>query len=418
MSRRSSPLLTRGGSLGSGLLVAALFGGLLAVGLIGGPTSSPSVPTPAPTTSPTSGGLVPSAIADVHPPDSPFAPDATTIASCAVSDTECLIQGYANLAYADGPKAAIATLAAETREPVIFACHQISHRIGAAAIAANGDRAGAAFVAGNSTCASGYYHGVLQHAFLGVDLGNLDEIGRRAGKICTDPQIQATGYLAFQCGHGLGHGLLIATGYDLPMALEACGALPNALEREWCASGVHMENFTPSYGRQTAWVDAVDFRYPCTVLRPDQGKASCYNLVAIRAIEGSNQRWEAVADACARAEADYAATCFEGMGLQVQGRIRGPQEALDVCAIAGVAAQRCVDGVALSFVNRDANGREALRVCALVADPAAREACSTSVGSALRTVVTTPAAAVALCDDSLLPETASERDACRRGADR
>jgi hypothetical protein len=402
------------------LIMGLVVGGLLVAGLLsgGGGGSTPSIIPPTVTPTPSSGALTPGAIADVHPPDAPFAVDETVVADCAPDDTICLVQAYANLAFRSGPKVALEQIAAETRPEVVFACHQISHRIGAAALAANGDRAGAAFVAGDATCASGYYHGVLQHAFLDVDLGDLAAIGRRAGKICVDPEIQATGYLAFQCGHGLGHGLLIATGYDLPMALEACAALPNEYETEWCTSGVHMENFTPSYGRQTAWVSADDLRYPCNVLQPEQGKASCYNIVAIRAIEGSGQRWEAVAAACGAAEAEYQEICFEGMGLQIQGRISSPQEGLELCAIAAAFAPTCVEGIAASFVNDYVNGIEALRVCAAVSEGAQAAACAVRVGSALRATTATSAQAVEACRAAIRPESRAIEADCIRGASR
>ena len=44
------------------------------------------------------------------------------------------------------------------------------------------------------------------------------------GSSASPTAIRRRGFLDYQCRHGLGHGLMIQTGYDLPLALSICGA--------------------------------------------------------------------------------------------------------------------------------------------------------------------------------------------------
>ena len=94
--------------------------------------------------------------------------------------------------------------------------------IGSAALARYEGNVAKAFAAGSASCWSGYYHGILSHAFTDVEL---NELGPASRGLCDDEEIRRTDYLAYQCVHGLGHGLMIYTSYNLPLALETCDEL-------------------------------------------------------------------------------------------------------------------------------------------------------------------------------------------------
>ena len=49
--------------------------------------------------------------------------------------------------------------------------------------------------------------------------------GEVAREACNDPEIKANGFNYYQCDHGLGHGLMLYTAYDLPQALGFCHKL-------------------------------------------------------------------------------------------------------------------------------------------------------------------------------------------------
>ena len=87
---------------------------------------------------------------------------------------------------------------------------------------------GKAFAAGNGTCGSGYYHGLLQWKLAGVQANQVAGVARTA---CNDPDIKSNAFNYYQCDHGLGHGLMLYTAYDLPQALGFCHKLQTSSTR-------------------------------------------------------------------------------------------------------------------------------------------------------------------------------------------
>ncbi|PYO54765.1 MAG: hypothetical protein DMD83_21740 [Candidatus Rokuibacteriota bacterium] len=49
-------------------------------------------------------------------------------------------------------------------------------------------------------------------------------------------------YQPGNCAHGVGHAILILSGYDLGEALKHCAAFESAPLTYYCATGVFMEN--------------------------------------------------------------------------------------------------------------------------------------------------------------------------------
>ena len=156
---------------------------------------------------------------------SPFAPDGKRLDDCRSGDTECLEQSFGNLVYHRGPKPALDQLQRmiATNSDVAADCHRIAHRMGSAALTRYKDRVAPAFIAGTPVCASGYYHGIIERAFLGQPTNRIAIVARQ---LCNDPKIQAQRFLFYQCIHGLGHGLMIYSGYDLPTLNRPSGASP------------------------------------------------------------------------------------------------------------------------------------------------------------------------------------------------
>jgi hypothetical protein len=184
-----------------------------------------------------------------HPVAGGFEPDETRLEDCN-RDYACLEQAFGNLAYREGPKPTIRMFdrLMTTDEAVEGNCHRIVHMIGSASLARYHGNVAKAFAEGSASCWSGYYHGILSHAFTDVELENLGPASRG---LCDDEEIRATDYLAYQCVHGLGHGLMIYTGYNLPLSLETCDELATEWDQSSCSGGVFMENVTPSLGSST-----------------------------------------------------------------------------------------------------------------------------------------------------------------------
>jgi mono/diheme cytochrome c family protein len=326
---------------------------------------------------------------------SPFAPDDTRLADCRDGDAECLEQAFGNLVFNEGPKPALDTLQASigTNPAVATDCHRIAHRMGSAALTRFKDKVAQAFIAGSPVCASGYYHGIIERAFLGQPTNKLAVVARQ---LCSDPQITAQRFLAYQCIHGLGHGLMIYTGYDLPGSLKTCDDLRTGFDRVSCSGGVFMENFNSSYGVTSKYLRKNDPIYPCNSVTENH-KLYCYLLVTANILRVENYDLKKTADACRLSEKAWVSTCFESFGRDasgIAGKSRG--KALASCRLAKGNEGDCLYGVSREIVNADAAGERGGRFCSR-APGRYRVHCYEGVGSVLAALEPTPQALRARC---------------------
>jgi cytochrome c553 len=325
----------------------------------------------------------------------PFEPDKTTLADCANAKPECLEQAFGNLTFNDGPKSALArlqtTLASD--RAVQADCHRIAHRMGSAALSRYKDRVAPAFIAGSPVCASGYYHGIIERAFLGQPTARLATVARQ---LCSDPQINAQRFLAYQCIHGLGHGLMIYTGYNLPGSLKTCDDLRTGFDRVSCSGGVFMENFNSSYGVTSKYLRKSDPIYPCDAVA-ERHKLYCYLLVTANLLRLSGGDLKAAAEGCLRSEPAWIATCYESFGRDASGMAgKDARKALASCRLAKAHEGDCIYGVAREIVNADAAGARGGRFCAMT-PRRYRDRCYNGVGSVLAAIKPTPDALRAGC---------------------
>ena len=99
-----------------------------------------------------------------------FEPDDKTVDDCG-QDAACFEQAFGNLAYEEGPGAALEKLAElQSSNPVVAGgCHPIAHKIGAGGLLHFEGDVGKAFADGDGTCGSGFYHGLLQWKLAGAE---------------------------------------------------------------------------------------------------------------------------------------------------------------------------------------------------------------------------------------------------------
>ncbi len=340
----------------------------------------------------------------------PFEPDSVRLADCADSKPECLEQAFGNMTFYDGPKPALAKLtSSQTENPAIAAdCHRIAHRMGSAALSRFKDRVAPAFIAGTPVCASGYYHGIIERAFLGQPK---DKLAIVAGQLCSDPQINTKPFLSYQCIHGLGHGLMIYTGYDMPGSLKVCHGLKDEFTQVSCTGGVFMENFNSSYGVKSKYLRDNDPIYPCNAVA-ERDKTYCYLLVTANLLRVNGYDQAKAAKGCRRSEPEWVGTCFESFGRDVSGIAgKSASKALASCKLAGRNESDCLYGVAREIVNADADGTRGGRFCGQ-APKRARTRCFTGVGSVLAALVPDPAQLLKTCREV----SGRHRVACERGA--
>jgi hypothetical protein len=300
-----------------------------------------------------------------HPVAGQFVADDTRLEECAGS-YGCLEQAFGNVAYREGPKAALRLF--DTRLPVDANverdCHRIVHTIGSAAFALYDGNVARTFAAGSATCASGYYHGILERAFVGLTTKR--DLGRVARSLCVSAGIRRRGFLDYQCRHGLGHGLMIQTGYDLPTALELCRELGTGWDMVTCTGGVFMENVGTRFGFRSPWLRDDDVLYPCDAVRLEH-RRSCYVRASTRALETGGDSFEKAAGVCRSAGTPWARYCFRGFGrdVVVEARYRDAAKARALCELAGRYVRDCLYGAARTFADgtRIAGVRRAARFC-------------------------------------------------------
>jgi hypothetical protein len=309
----------------------------------------------------------------------PFKPNTQRLEGCI--DTDCRRQAFGNIAYRKGPKAALDLFDEKQRtdKAVEADCHRIAHTIGAASLEYYDGSVAQALAHGRSTCWSGYYHGVVEHAFLGTPL---DKLAAKARSICVGDDIRRTGYIAYQCVHGLGHGLMIHTGYDLPGSLRVCDQLATDWDRTSCHAGVFMENVSSSYGVKSRWLRDDDLIYPCNVVK-EKHKLYCYLMVTSRILAANGYSWEKTVKTCNESEPAWVATCFQSLGRDASGNTRqNAAQILGICALAGKMGRECIYGAARDIVSNDAGPKRAIPLCEGAA-AAARAYCYEGIGTIL-----------------------------------
>ena len=340
-----------------------------------------------------------------------FKPDETELADCDGSFS-CLEQAFGNLAYEEGPKTALEEFDRRiAADPEIERnCHRIAHKIGAGALAHYDGGVGRAFAAGSASCWSGYYHGILERAFSGVDPERLGPIAR---ELCADPDVRRTAFVAYQCVHGLGHGLMIFTGYDLPRSLEVCDELATAWDQTSCTGGVFMENISSSYGIESRWLRDDDPIYPCQIVA-ERHKLYCYLMVTSRILALENYDFAKTADWCRRSEAAWIATCFQSLGRDASGQTRGDAaRILEICDEAGDIADECVYGAARDLTSQDSGPARAAELCEK-ASASIQDYCFRGIGTILGGLYATDPEKQRAC--AAVSPLAAPRAACRTGA--
>ncbi|MDP9491251.1 MAG: cytochrome c [Actinomycetota bacterium] len=309
----------------------------------------------------------------------PFKPNTQRLEGCI--DSDCRRQAFGNVAYREGPKPALDLFEEKQKSDsaVEGDCHRISHMIGAASLQHFEGRVGEALSAGRSTCWSGYYHGVVEHAFMGTPHS---ELPAKSRSICVGDDIRRTSYIAYQCVHGLGHGLMIHTGYDLPDSLRVCDLLTTDWDRTSCHAGVFMENISSSYGVKSRWLRDNDLVYPCNVVK-ERHKLYCYLMLTSRILESNGYNWKKTVTTCMKSEQAWIATCFQSLGRDASGNTRqNAPQILDLCALAGKQSRECVYGAARDIVSNDAGPKRAIPLCNGAPEPS-RGYCYEGIGTIL-----------------------------------
>jgi hypothetical protein len=325
---------------------------------------------------------------------------------------------------AEGPAPALALLGelAAIDEDVRRDGHMHAHRIGIGALKSPAD-VGKVFASCTPAWQSGCYHGVIQSYFLASQRAGSGITAENVNALCGDYRgFRAD--LLFQCTHGLGHGLTMLHGHDLPQALKSCDLLSLPAEQEMCHAGAFMENIvnathphgakTASAGKETGHgghgghaghgghgghgahgghgqaavaakpfraLDPDDLHYPCSVAG-EKYLIACYTIQTSAMLHHARQDVRRVAAECGRAPERARATCFLSLGRDVSTIALGkPAEAVRLCGLAQASFRpACHRGVVESLVNMNADPSEGIPYCKAVPEEPSKRVCYAAVG--------------------------------------
>lgn len=243
-----------------------------------------------------------------------------------------------------------------------LSCHDRAHEVGRFAYEINGS---ASFRLCSSQCHSGCYHGATEAFFRDKGTANLTE---NLETVC---QGDLNKFFRHQCIHGIGHGLMAWSNYELYEALHACDTLEGSNQQSSCWTGVFMENIVGGLAKETGHFSTYvnnDPHYPCNKVL-EKYKGSCYFLQTSRMLQLFQGDFAKIAASCQQALEQYRISCFQSMGRDVGGTSKHDIHlAIQKCQNApeGIYRTECLGG-AVQDTFWDPSGREeALSFCALL----------------------------------------------------
>lgn len=171
----------------------------------------------------------------------------------------------------------------------------------------------------DSTCGNACYHGVAE-GYLKTpyhDITNLDfdDATNKLLSACSKTADENPVGLRTQCVHGIGHGLMLITDWDLLESLDYCDLYPNRKERSDCYSGVFMEFFLSfsKYPLADRLLNNSDKLYPCSILEEKYTYTCIGYLTEDRYIQ-SNKSFSETSKICELLDDELKNVCFRQLG--------------------------------------------------------------------------------------------------------
>jgi hypothetical protein len=285
--------------------------------------------------------------------------------------------------------------------------HEFAHGIGIQAYAKSPDIVGTFETCGDGY-SSGCRHGVIQAYF-------------ESRHQVTQPEVEAlcrpfkgterARWVLFQCVHGMGHGLTMFYGHDLPRALTDCDLLADGWDRESCYGGAFMESIinatTPHHpasqlaaqgqhhghppGATTfKAIEPKDPLYPCSIMA-DRYLHACYQMQTSVMLHLNKGDIGNAAKSCERAPAHIRPVCFQSLGRDATSyAARDPQKTADLCHKAREPYRAaCYFGAAKALVDWTATTESAFAFCKVVASEAGGPTCYQALGEEIATLLAT-----------------------------
>ena len=180
----------------------------------------------------------------------------------------------------------------------------------------------------------GAYHGATEALFQQRGTANLES---DVEVICGDASVF---FYRLQCLHGVGHGLMAWTSYELYDALDLCDLLETDRDERACYFGVFMENvvggLSGNMGHVTDYLSD-DPHYPCNALE-EKYVGPCYLFHSTRMLDllsgndDDERAYGLVARECALAPPSGVDDCFDSLGRDIAAVTLGdPERGWELC---------------------------------------------------------------------------------------
>ncbi len=250
-------------------------------------------------------------------------------------------------------------------------CHQTAHKAGRMSLDIFGT---SALKECSLVCHSGCYHGITEAYFKKIGSDNLKE---NLNNICTDTINKPFHYL--NCVHGIGHGLLSWTNYEVPEALEMCDLLSE--NKGACFTGIFMENvITKAVGEgadeHVTKYKSDDPQFPCTIVNVKY-KNSCYFYQTSRMIQIFGADFKKVAEECLKVSEKYRDQCFKSMGRDISGLYRlTPERSVQECNNSPKKYRHlCLNGAVQDALWDISGSDNSIKFCTLLTDATEKKLC-------------------------------------------
>jgi hypothetical protein len=306
--------------------------------------------------------------------------------------------------------------------------HEFAHGIGIEAYGRTKDIA-ATFATCGDGYSSGCRHGVIQAYFEAREHVAASDME----SLCQPfKSSTASRWVLFQCVHGMGHGLTMFHGHDLPRALADCDLLTDGWDRESCYGGAFMENIinatTPHHpASQLAAqghhheaaatfkaIEPSDPLYPCSIMAQRYLHA-CYQMQTSVMLHINKGSIGGAAKTCAKAPESMRNVCFQSLGRDITSyAARDPQKTADLCEKSDEPYRpACYFGAAKALVDWTATTDAAFAFCRIVGDEPGAPTCYQALGEEIATLVAPLPEREGQCARAEEPSAVA---ACRRGA--
>ena len=306
--------------------------------------------------------------------------------------------------------------------------HEYAHGLGIEAYGKSPDIVGI-FAACGDGYSSGCRHGVIQAYF-----ESRNQVTQPEVEALCQPFKSATAsrWVLFQCVHGMGHGLTMFHGHDLPRALTDCDLLSDGWDRESCYGGAFMEsviNATAPHHPATMLamqghhhmaattfkaLDPADPLYPCSIMA-ERYLHACYQMQTSVMLNLNHGDIGDAARSCERAPAQVRSVCFQSLGRDITSyTARDPKKTADLCDKAGDPYRpACYFGAAKALVDWTATTDAAFAFCGIVAQEPGGPTCYQALGEEIATLLAGAPEREEQCIRAQQPQAVQ---ACRQGA--